>query len=383
MKIGIEGQRLFRRKKHGMDFVALELVQNLMAIDKENEYYVFVAPGPDKCLSSTDNFRIIELNGGSYPLWEQLALPKAARKYGCDLLHCTSNTGPMFSKVPLILTLHDIFYLETVSLFRKGFTSYQKFGNMYRRFVVPVVVKKSRKIITVSNSEKIRIADFFGIRNNRLSVVCNGVSKRFVPVTSPELLAGIKSRYNLPDQFIFLLGNTDPKKNTRGALIAYSEFLKISPVPIPLVIADFPEERLNEILNTEGLGTLLKHIVRLDYIENPDLPAIFSMCLQFLYPSFIESFGIPILEAMACGAPVITSNVFAMPEIAGDAALLVDPKDPTSIATAMGRLFQDQQLRASLREKGFLQVARFSWRKMALDYLEIYRELYSGNNKNC
>lgn len=380
LTIGIEGQRLFRKKKHGMDFVALELVRNLMEIDKVNQYYVFIAPGPDKCLATSGNFHIIELEGGSYPQWEQIALPKAAKKYGCELLHCTSNTGPIFSKVPLVLTLHDIFYLETVSLFRKGFTTYQKFGNMYRRYVVPAVMKRSKKVATVSHSEKRRIADFFNLRDNRLTVVYNGVSTRFFPVTDEEQLVRTRKTYGLPEKFIFLLGNTDPKKNTRGVILAYDRFLKGSPEKMPLVIADFPEQSLQGILAEEGLTALRSEIIRLDYISNPDLPAIFTLCSEFLYPSFWESFGIPILEAMACGAPVITSGVFAMPEIAGDAALLINPKDPAEMAEAMIRLANEPELKSELAKKGQVQATRFSWRKMAEEYLAIYHEVLQNKS---
>jgi glycosyltransferase involved in cell wall biosynthesis len=375
MKIGIEGQRLFRQKKHGMDFVALELVKNLMEMDKTNSYFVFVAPGPDKCLHDTSNFRIIELNGGSYPRWEQIALPKAAKDYGCELLHCTSNTGPIFSSVPVVVTVHDIFYLETISLFRKGFTPYQKFGNMYRRYVVPAVVKRAKKIITVSHSEKRRIANYFKMFDERLTVVYNGVSTRFFPVTDKATLTTIKETYSLPDRFIFLLGNTDPKKNTRGVILAYAGFLKQSIEQMKLVVADFPEASLLTILSEEGLQDIRPNIIRLDYIRNPDLPAIFTLCSQFLYPSFWESFGIPILEGMACGAPVITSNVFAMPEIAGDAALLINPKDVGEMTNAMLRLSTDDTLVSELRSKGQSQAKRFSWRKMAEDYLTIYNEI--------
>ena len=134
MRIGIEGQRLFRLKKHGMDMVALELIRNLQNIDKKNEYIVFVKPDEDEsCLIETPNFKIVKLEGGAYPYWEQISLPAAAKKYGCELLHCTSNTAPVHCSIPLVITLHDIIYLESWSLFRNGFTMYQRFGNLYRR----------------------------------------------------------------------------------------------------------------------------------------------------------------------------------------------------------------------------------------------------------
>ncbi len=378
MKIGIEGQRLFRKKKHGMDFVGLELVLNLMKIDKENEYVVFVKPGPDKCLQSSGNFLIVELEGGSFPQWEQIALPRAAKKHNCDLLHCTSNTGPIFCSVPLVLTLHDIFFLENISLFSPGFTTYQKFGNMYRRYVVPAVVKHAKKIMTVSLSEKRRIANFFNMHDDRLTVVYNGVSTRFTTITDGNELARIRETYKLPDNYFFLLGNTDPKKNTRGVIKAFAKFLNTYKDPMHLVLADFSEANLNEILTGEGIQHIRQNILRLDYIYNPDLPAIFSMCSLFLYPSFWESFGIPILEAMACGAPVITSNVFAMPEIAGDAAYQINPKNPDEITEAMTRIATDKELAGELRLKGKIQSTRFSWRKMAADYLEIYNEVYKA-----
>ena len=187
MKIGIEGQRLFRKKKHGMDMVALELIRNLQEIDHKNEYFIFIKPDEDDTvLKETANFKIIRLEGGSYPMWEQFALPKAVKEYGCQLLHCTSNTAPVNCSIPLVTTLHDIIYMESsyFKILTGSATPYQKFGNVYRKLVVPRVVKKSRKIITVSHFEKKRIGEFFGIKNdNRLTAVYNGVSDHFKPVT--------------------------------------------------------------------------------------------------------------------------------------------------------------------------------------------------------
>ncbi len=183
MKIGIEGQRLFRSKKHGMDMVALELIRNLQQIDHENEYVIFVKPDEDdQVIKETPNFRIEKLSGGFYPKWEQIALPKAARKAGCDILHCTSNTAPVFTGIPLVVTLHDIIYMESsyIKIMQGSGSSYQKFGNIYRKMVVPRIVKSSKKIITVSHFEKNRIADFFGMKgDSRLTAVYNGVSEHF------------------------------------------------------------------------------------------------------------------------------------------------------------------------------------------------------------
>ncbi len=378
MKIGIEGQRLFRVKKHGMDMVALELIRNLQQIDTVNEYFIFVKPDEDKgCLSETPNFHIIELEGGPYPTWEQYALPNAAAKYGCDLLHCTSNTAPVYGKIPLVVTLHDIIYLESVAILKKGGTWYQKFGNMYRRFVVPRVVSKSKKIITVSYFERDRIRNFFGFpqSDNRLVAIYNGVSTHFKPVTDQNELERVRQKYSLPSQYAFFLGNTDPKKNTRGVLQAFAQFLKESDIPLKLVMLDYEKSALTALLQEIGAPHLLDHIHLTGYVVNTDLPSIYAQAAIFLYPSLRESFGIPMLEAMRCGVPVITSNTSSMPEVSGGAALIIDPFKPEEITAAMKQILSDEMLRKELITKGLSQSDKFSWRAMAEEVLKLYHTI--------
>jgi glycosyltransferase involved in cell wall biosynthesis len=379
MKIGIEGQRLFRRKKHGMDMVALELIKNLQKIDTINDYVIFVKPDEDNtCIPKAPNFKIIELGGGPYPSWEQIALPKAALSEGCQLLHCTSNTGPIFSQVPLITTLHDIIYLESISIFKKSGTLYQKFGNMYRRWIVPPVVRKSKIVVTVSEFEKERIRTFMGLKDN-LRAIYNGVGEHFRKIEDTTLLDNARFKYNLPDNFLFFLGNTDPKKNTPNVLKAFAEFNVSSETKYKLVMLDYEENALIQVLNEIGHPEIRKDIIMTGYVPNCEMPLIINQCKVFLYPSLRESFGIPILEGMACGVPVITSNTSSMPEIAGDAALLVDPNKPEEIRNAINRILSDNKLRESLCEKGILQSAKFSWKTMAENYLKLYNEIISGN----
>lgn len=381
MKIGIEGQRLFRAKKHGMDMVALELVRNLQILDTENEYVVFIKPDvDDTVLKETTNFKIVRLEGGFYPLWEQIALPKAASKEGCDLLHCTSNTAPIWTRIPLVVTLHDIIYMESsyLQILRGMGSLYQKFGNVYRRLFIPTVVKRSQKMITVSHFEKNRIADFFGMKgDDRLTAVYNGVSEHFKPINDRIELKRVQDKYKLPDQFFFFLGNTDPKKNTKGTLQAFSDYRKQTGSTIPLVMLDYEAVELNQLLAEIGDSELRQHILLTGYVANTDLPAIYSLCTLFLYTSLRESFGIPMLEAMACGAPVITSTTSSMPEVAGDGALLADPFKPQEITAAMIRLTTDQTLREALIQKGYAQAAKFSWKAMAEQVHSIYQEIGS------
>ncbi|MCL6267166.1 glycosyltransferase family 4 protein [Flagellimonas myxillae] len=385
MKIGIEGQRLYRKKKHGMDMVALELIKSLQGIDHENEYVIFVRPDfDDSCIPKVENFKIVELESRwGYPGWEQLVLPRAAKKEGCDLLHCTSNTGPLFSRVPLITTLHDIIYLESISLFKKEGTWYQKLGNMYRRYFVPPVIRRSKKVITVSNYEKERINKHFGFTDNKLTAIYNGVGSHFKKVVNPVRLNRIKEQYKLPDNFFFFLGNTDPKKNTKGVLKAFADFNAIYPGKYRLVMLDYDEEELQKLLLANNCPEIRELIHLTGYVPNTDLPAIINQATIFLYPSLRESFGIPILEGMACGVPVITSNTSSMPEVAGDgSALMVDPTRPLEITEAMRRLVEDRMLAQLLSEKGIQRAKEFSWNTMARKVLRLYEDVYDELNKN-
>jgi len=385
MKIGIEGQRLFRKKKHGMDMVALELIRNLQEIDHENEYFIFVKPDEDdQVLKETPNFKIVKLEGGSYPMWEQFALPKAAHQAGCQILHCTSNTAPIKCKIPLVVTLHDIIYMESnyLRILTGSATPYQKFGNVYRKVVVPRVVKMSQKIITVSHFEKTRIGEFFGMKgDNRLTAVYNGVSEHFKPVTDQLELKRVKEKYRLPDRFFFFLGNTDPKKNTKGTLKAFSDFIQQTGSDHKLVMLDYDLNELEKLLSEIGDKTLINRIVLTGYVVNTDLPAIYCQCEVFLYPSLRESFGIPMLEAMACGVPVITSNTSSMPEVAGTAAFIIDPYKPEQITDALIQVTNNHNLKQQLIEKGLQQSAKFSWRAMASEVLEIYTQINMSSSK--
>lgn len=386
MKIGIEAQRLFRAKKHGMDMVALALIKNLQRIDTVNEYVIFVKPDQDtSCLPAADNFKVVELSSAlGYAGWEQIELPKAAKKEACDLLHCTSNTAPLLTDIPTLVTLHDIIYLESVSIFKKEGTWYQKLGNMYRRFVVPTVVRNAAKVITVSTYEKRRIQHFFKLNEARLTAVYNGVGAHFEKVTDVVALAKIKEKYSLPERFFFFLGNTDPKKNTKGVLQAFADFNKKQSKKYHLVMLDYDQAELTKLLQQIDEPALQEFIHLTGYVPNEELPAIISQAQAFLYPSLRESFGIPILEGMACGVPVITSTTSSMPEVAGEdgAAILVNPLQTQEITKAMQRVVEDQALAKLLTEKGILRAKQFSWAHMAKSVLALYQEVYQQKYLN-
>ncbi|SEU04276.1 glycosyltransferase family 4 protein [Hymenobacter actinosclerus] len=374
LRIGIEAQRLFRPHKHGMDIVALELIRNLQQLDHTNEYFVFVKPDQDNTvLRETPNFRIVEIAGGPYPFWEQVLLPRAARQAGLDVLHCTSNTAPLRLAMPLLLTLHDIIYLEPLDL-RRG-SWYQRLGNLYRRWNVPRVLPHCERVFTVSAFEQGRILERLPALAGRVQVVYNSAGEQFGPVAGPAALAAAKARYRLPDRFIFFLANTDPKKNLRGVLQAVALLKARGQLQCQLVMLDYQETALTALLRELGAPDLRADILLCGYVPNQELPLIYQLAEVFLYPSLRESFGIPILEAMGCGTPVITSTTSSMPEVAGEAALLVDPFQPEAIASAILKLQNEPATRAALVERGRQRVRQFSWREAARQVQRVYQQV--------
>lgn len=372
MKIGIEAQRIFRKNKHGMDYVVLQEIKELQKIDTVNEYFIFVKPGEDRCLEETQNFHIIELKCPSYPLWEQVALPIAAKKHKVDILHCTSNTAPIWCSTPLMLTLHDIIFLEPRDKNNKSL--YQNMGWLYRRIVVPKILNKCKRIITVSNFELNNIISKLNIPKQQMAMVYNGYNNWFRPIENVE---DVTSKYIDKTGYFFFLGNTDPKKNTERTLIAYSKYLRMSEVKRKLLIADLKSQHLEEIISRKGLEDIKDNVVLTGYVVNSDLPYIYNGAFTFLYTSLRESFGIPLLEGMACGTPVITSNTSSMPEIGGKNAALINPESSDEIAAMMLKIENNSDFRNEVINNGLERARLFSWKNTATNLLKLYEEVYN------
>ncbi len=368
MKIGIEAQRIFRKNKHGMDYVVLQEIKELQQLDTENEYFVFVKPGEDRCVESSKHVHIVELNCPSYPLWEQWALPRAAKRHQVELLHCTSNTAPIWCDIPLVLTLHDIIFLEPRD--KQNHSLYQNMGWLYRRMVVPRILDKCRHIITVSNFEMENIISKLQIPRERMAMIYNGYNDWFQPVEDKQQ---VYKKYIAETGYFFFLGNTDPKKNTERTLVAYSKYLKRSTVKRKLLMADLETGYLNGIIERNHIENIRPNIVMPGYIVNRDLPYIYQGAFAFLYTSLRESFGIPLLEGMACGTPVITSNTSSMPEIGGTDAILINPESSDEICDMMLRLETDEKFYQEKRDVGLQRAQQFSWRKTAQQLLDLYK----------
>ena len=382
-KVYIEAQRLFRKQKHGMDVVALELLQRLSKINTEFSLTVIVKEDIDHCLKDTASLSIQTLKPGFYPIWEQFTLPRFLTNNTPGLLHCTGNTAPLWGKSPLLITIHDLIFLEENYLFKKdGGSLYQRFGNFYRSLIVPIAAKRAKYIITVSEFQRQLIMRKLKVPADKISVVYNGADERFFERAENHVLNTILKKYNIDGfPYFFFLANTEPRKNTEGVIRAFSIFCKEYPqYNHHLVIKGLTDEILQKKIIACNAENFASRIHRVGYIDYADLPGLYQGAAMLWFPSFTEGFGLPIVEAMAVGTPVITSNTSVMPEIAGDAALYVDPYQPEELVHQADKILSNQLLREDLITKGKKNALRFNWADSVNNLLGIYNKLVRPDN---
>lgn len=378
MRIGIEAQRVLRPNRHGMDVVALNLIHALLSRDRDNEYIVYIdRPDTDNVLGEWENLSKRVVRAPGYPLWEQLALPLAARQDRLDVLHLTSNTAPVVAPTCTVVTLHDVIFLKDTDPQAGQGSWYQRLGRVYRRWNVPRTAPRADRLLTVSDYERHQINAAIPDSAGRVGVVYNGVGEVFWRERSAAEVAAACQAHGAPERFVLFLGNTAPKKNTDRVLAAWCRAREAG-LALPLVITDLSEAEIDRRLQrVDGLAHR-DHIVAPGYVPQEALACLYRQATVFLYPSLAESFGMPILEAMACGAPVITSATTAMPEIAGDAAVLVDPVDVGAMASALVALVADDARCRQLARRGAERAAGFRWDSAAQAVLATYRDVVAA-----
>lgn len=379
MRIGLDGYFLSSRR--GIGNFIYNLLTGLTRIAVEHEFVVFVNSWQSAEMlpkRSGLNTRVVGVN--NYPLWEQVILPLEAARCRLDMLHCPANTGPLFlgGDVKLVVTIHDVIYLLPKDLLPISSSLFQRAGRIYRRYTVPRLVKHAAMITTDSEHSKRDIVKYLRVPAQRIRVVhmaAGPVFRRLPPGTGADRL---KSRYDISGKFVLTLGGTDPRKNTASVLRAFLYFKALSGSPHRLVMVGLQENEQKQFSSIGNEIGNLQDIVFTGFVPEEDLVALYNAADVFVYPSLYEGFGLPVLEAMACGTPVVASAVASIPEVAGDAALLVDPTDERAVAESIARAIMDGALRRTLIDRGTRRVAEFSWEKAASELLRVYEECYAG-----
>jgi glycosyltransferase involved in cell wall biosynthesis len=384
MKIGIDS-RFAVGKRRGIGNYTLKLIQNLAMIDSENQYVLYTDRVDDEgTLPDCANFEVKQISPSNYLLWEQIALPLQARRDSLDILHCTGNTAPIFidKRMKLISTIHDVMYLKDSRELAESASLYQRAGRLYRRMVVPRTIDQLSMVVTVSEFSKNDISKHMrGFNDGRIRVTREASGIEFCQINRSEALEEIQNRFDFAGDYILALGALDPRKNTKLVIQQFLELKNELHFNEKLLIAGVPNWRQTDIFKIAQGSDGSKDIMFLDFVSGKDLALLYSAATVFLYPSLYEGFGIPPLEAMACGVPVIASNTTSIPEIVGDAALLIDPLNGEELKSALMRLLTDDAFRDLLRERGFKQERKFSWRKMALETLDVYKEVYGSGER--
>lgn len=383
MRIGIDLRCLEEEKISGVGEYALELVRNSLEIDKKNKYLIFSNSYKQK----SKNFNFLRKYPNVKPkrfrwpnkflnlfLW-YFGWPKLDKLIGgADIFFAPNiNFLAVSSKCKLITTFHDLSYER----YPEFFTRKTRLWHYY--FVNPRrVAQKSERIIAVSQSTQKDLEKIYKINPEKIQVVYHGVSGDFRIIDRNNLkLLEVQKKYKLPYKFILFLGNIEPRKNIRSVIAAYKKFLSNNSElgKYKLVLAGNASPLCRDIIEREK-----ENIAVCGYIEREDRPYIFNLASLFVYPSHFEGFGLPVLEAMACGTPAIASNNSSLPEVVGNAAVTINPNRPDEIAQAMQAVLADEKLYNKLKERGIKQSQRFNWKKCAASTLKIFEEIYENRH---
>jgi len=355
------------RQAGGPETYEVSLVRSLAALDRRNEYHVF-------CLSraAVDAFHLTQENLRFHVLrpairWISIpsGLPLGVLGNRIDLLHATFVPPPV-SPTDYVFTMHCLSSVVHPEFYRP--TIRWRLNQLIGRGL-----KKAKLVLCVSKDSRDQVAERFKVPEERLAVVHNGVSDRFRPVPRAEAQELVGRIYGVPGPYLLYVGRLEPRKNIGRLLAAFHRFRLHSKTDLKLVLAGRRTEMSCGLDETIERLNLKDSLVELGYVDEEHLPALYSAAELFLFPTLWEGFGIPVLEAMACGTPVVTSNRSSLPEVAGDAAVLADPYSVEELADCIDRVCGDSALRAELRRKGLERAKLFSWQRTAQETLAAYQ----------
>jgi glycosyltransferase involved in cell wall biosynthesis len=374
MLIGIDASRTTVARRTGTENYALRLTRELLALGHDRAEYRFRlyfnhAPSPGLVDGHAER-RVIP-----FPrLWTHLRLSWEMATRPPDLLFVPAHVLPLIHPRRSVVTVHDLGYLYYPE-------AHTRFQNAYLRWSTRYNARAAARVLADSQATRDDLARHYHIPAGKIVVVYPGRDEGLAPVTDPAALSTVRTRYGLAGRYLLHVGTLQPRKNLIRLLHAFASLFASGIEPpssdLRLVITGKKGWLYDDLLaEIQKLDLAAKgRVVLTGYVPDDDLPALLSGALAFVFPSLYEGFGFPVVEAMSCGAPVVCSNASSLPEVAGDAALLVDPTDVASLAAALARVAADEGLRNDLRERGFRQASRFSWRQCAQQVLEVLEEV--------
>jgi glycosyltransferase involved in cell wall biosynthesis len=364
-RLGIDARKL---GDFGVGSYLQGLLRELAALDPLGGLVVLVSrESLDLLPALPDSWRLVEVEARGYTVREQLAVLSAALRSGVGLLHTPHYVFPLLYPHLLVVSVHDIIHV----LFPEFLP--HSLGFFYARTFIHAAVRRAQRVITGSETTAHDLKRLFGADVKRVEVIPQGVSEEFLAPGDPAGEAEIRTRLGLPNRYLLHVGNHKPHKNAEGLLKAYQLLVFGQRVGLPpLVLAGGfrPDGPLAARARAMGLGG---RVVCLGYLEQHELMAVYRGATAFVYPTLYEGFGLSVLEAMACGVPVVAGDVGAVAEIAGDSVLRVNPRDLEELAHAIRRLLESRDLQSRLGERGRLRAQQYRWRRTAEATLQVYR----------
>ena len=298
--------------------------------------------------------------------WEQLIVPMEIARLKPDVYHSPNYIVPLALRCPVVVTVHDTVFLDRQLQRLKS--------HLYLRTLTAMAVRKADRIICVSQHTLDAFNEHFPQAQNRACLVGEGVSPSLKPI-DPQVVHSFRQAHGLPDRYILFVGTYEPRKNLARLVDAYEHAVRLTDTPDHLVLCGGAGWKNADVFERIERSPLRERIHVLGYLDERDLASAYTGCSLFVYPSLAEGFGLPPVEAMACGAPVVTSNTTSLPETVGDAARLVDPFDVESIADGVVELLTDETARRAYVAAGFARAAEMSWDAVATRTLAVYRDV--------
>lgn len=367
MRIAIDARKLH---DYGIGTYVRNLLGELARQDDDAEYVLLCAPDDMESLRSLGSrFHPVADRSGHYSIREQVSIPATLARSRVDLFHAPHYVVSPFTTVPYVVTIHDCIHLR--------FPQYlpNRGAVHYARVMMRMAARRSKKVLTVSQASKDDILHYLSVPADKVEVIYNALDERLAIVPTAEEVDRVRQRFLLTSPFILYAGNIKPHKNVDRLIEAFSIMRKSGIEDVKLLIIGDEISKYPSLRRLVHRHQLHQHVRFLGFVPDATLAVLYRLATVFVFPSLYEGFGLPPLEAMASGTPVVTSNVSSLPEVVGDAALLIDPMNAAAIADAVTRVLNQPGLRTQLVERGFERVKQFSWERSVARIRQVYTEL--------
>jgi glycosyltransferase involved in cell wall biosynthesis len=353
VRIAIDARKLH---DYGIGTYVRNLLRQLARVDQTSEYVLLCRPQDVGVAAQLGpNFRAVASTAPPYSVREQLAIPALVRRERADLFHTPHYVLPPLVGRPTVVTIHDCIHLM--------FPQYlpNRFAHAYARAFMWSAAQRSERILTVSEASKRDILRFFSVPEEKIHVIYNAIDERFGIAPPDDEVVRVRERYQLFDQFLLYAGTIKPHKNLERLIQAFFQLRHEGFDHLKLLIIGDEISKYPALRRTVHRCKLHKHVRFLGFVPDQTLAILYRLAAAFVFPSLYEGFGLPPLEAMASGTPVVTSNISSLPEVVGDAAVLIDPYDPAAIAQGVRQVLTSPTLRDDLVRRGLARARAFSW----------------------